>query len=213
MFGNSSRFTKKLDTPLAPSVLRSLGEEECIEGSALSVRGFSLIELVVAIMLIAMMATLVVPRFGGRTYRAERDKFVNKFNTMVQLAYQNALSTGKLHRVLIDIDKKKIKLEIESGKDSQNNYQFATINIPYVKSELNFEDFEIINLYLKKDDKLTGRARTREAWFFISPGGMAQEVTLNIRYLKNPENINTDFALVLNPFTVQFKTYDEFQKP
>ena len=42
---------------------------------------------------------------------------------------------------------------------------------------------------------------------------MAQEVTLNLKYLKNPENINTNFALVLNPFTVQFKTYDEFQKP
>ena len=175
--------------------------------------GFSLIELVVAIMLIALMATMVVPRFGGRTYKAERDKFISKFNSMLQLGYQNALSSSKLHRVLIDIDKKKIRLEIEAGKDALNKEQFTALKISYVKSEINFEDFEIINLYLKKDDKLAGRSRTKEAWFFISPSGMAQEVTLNLKYLKNPENINTNFALVLNPFTVQFKTYDEFQKP
>ena len=62
------------------------------------------------------MATIAVPRFGGRTYKAERDKFIYKFNTMLQLGYQNALSSGKLHRVLIDLDKKKIKLEIMLAK-------------------------------------------------------------------------------------------------
>lgn len=177
-------------------------------------KGFSFIEIVVAIALIALMATIVVPRFGSRNFKAERDKLISKLDTTLLLGYQNALSTGKLHRVYIDLEKKLIRLEVDSGKtNSQKVAEFKGVDIPYVRSDIKFENFEIINLYINKNDKLSGRGVTKQTWFFISPSGLTQEVILNMKYTKNPENTNANFALILNPFTAQFKTYDEFQKP
>ena len=58
------------------------------------------------------------------------------------------------------------------------------------------------------------RSKSGSVWFYIIPEGMTQDVVLNFidtndAYDGHPRQV----GLVLNPFTAQFKEYDEFQKP
>lgn len=55
---------------------------------------------------------------------------------------------------------------------------------------------------------------TQEAWFFIIPDGLSQEVIINIVDTRDRLSNGSarSIGLVLNPFMAQFKIYDEFQK-
>ena len=52
-------------------------------------------------------------------------------------------------------------------------------------------------------------------WFFIVPDGLSQSVIINIVNKKEKGTAERfrPIGLVLNPFMVQFKAYDTFQKP
>jgi type II secretion system protein H len=67
-----------------------------------SVRGFTLIELMVVLVLIAIMTAVIIPEMRG-TYedallRSNTRKLINVFN----LAYSQAVSGSQLHRVRLD---------------------------------------------------------------------------------------------------------------
>jgi prepilin-type N-terminal cleavage/methylation domain-containing protein len=177
--------------------------------------GFTFIELTIAIVIIAIMATIVVPRFRGRNLAAEREKFLSKLNTLAQLCYQDALTTGKMHTMAFDFDNNRIYLEIEKKEQGKGGVGFEQLKLPYLKTNVSFENYELRNFYIKKEDKLAGSNITKKVWFYISPGGLAQEVIINFydKKLMESPTANAQYSLVLNPFTVQFKMYDSFQKP
>jgi hypothetical protein len=58
------------------------------------------------------------------------------------------------------------------------------------------------------------KSKTEEMWFYVIPGGMAQDVIINFIDTKDLyNNAPRSVGLVLNPFSAQFKIYDTFQKP
>ncbi|MCL4361679.1 type II secretion system GspH family protein [Candidatus Dependentiae bacterium] len=179
-------------------------------------KGFTFIELVIAITIIAMMAITVVPRFTGRSASAEREKFFTKLNAILQLTYQNALATGKIHSIAFYFDKQIIQAEIEQKeKTVKGELKFDPLNLSYLKTNVSFENYDLRNFFIKKDDKLAGGGITKKVWFYITPGGLAQEVIINFydKKLLDDPTANAQYSFVLNPFTVQFKMYDSFQRP
>jgi prepilin-type N-terminal cleavage/methylation domain-containing protein len=182
--------------------------------------GFSLIEIVVAILIIAMVATIVVPNLQRQLPYYERQKFITSLNTLTRLAWNNALASGKINRVVIDSVKKSAWVEVAKEEKENKKDDFVPLQESYLKTREDFADtLEIKNMYIEGEDQITkhggGKKQSLESWFFIMPSGVAQTVILNIWDQRNrsADEKPREFSLVLNPFTGQFKEYDNFQKP
>jgi hypothetical protein len=175
----------------------------------------------VAIAIIAVLAAVAIPNFMRRRPLYERKQFIDHMNALMQVAWQNSVVTHKLHRITFDLSKRLIFIEVETDKKTPTGAQlFVPMNSKYINStyEWNENTFEIKNFYVGRRDELHLTLDERgkgKIWFFIVPEGLVQPVILNILDIKDvqPGEKGTEFSLVLNPFSAQFKEYDTFQKP
>lgn len=176
--------------------------------------GFSLIEIMVAILIIGLMAAIVIPNLGRKKPEYERKQFLGHLNALVRLAAQQASATGKLHRLYFDFERNKVSVEVKAeGKNDKGEQAFKPMKSAYLRSSLTWPKYyRVENFSIEGKDE--GSADTkRTVWFFIMPDGLAQEVIINITdrnptYRGKPKQI----GLVMNPFSAQFKIYDSFQK-
>lgn len=181
--------------------------------------GFTLIEIMVAIAVIALLATIIAPSARVRRPGAERKQFIAHLNGLMRLASQQAIVHRKLHRVLFRLkDNKMFKVEVQvkgEGKDIKGEQIFTTIKAPYLSSSIEWPKNLSVKQFMiegKDEKEREGRIST-EFWFFIIPEGLAQDVIINMVDLNDgPRGKQQQIGLVLNPFSVQFKSYDSFQK-
>lgn len=171
-------------------------------------QGFTLIEIVVVIAIIGFMAAVVSPNLFGPTASRERKNFIAKVNSLLFLGWQQALITHKPHAIDFDFYRKKVTLQI---LDNPNDKP-VPVKIDYQETSLEWPAlYEAKNFYIEGSDELSGKTAV---YFYIMPDGMAQDVILNFLDTKDtlPGGDPRPIGLVLNPFSVQFKEYDEFQK-
>jgi len=181
-------------------------------------RGFTLLELIITIAIIGLLSAIIVPNLQRTTPRYEREAFIARFNTLVQFAWQQSLITHQVQRVTVDIGKKVITLASSTGeKDNKGELSFKPIANAVEDTEIGIPDhIQIKQFFIEGFDMMTKFARTKTAtvWFYLVPEGMAQNVVINSLDTKDlRDDQPRPAALVLNPFTAQFKTYDTFQKP
>lgn len=166
-------------------------------------KGFSLLEIMVVIGLIALVATIVVPRIRKRPIPLKQ-QFLKEVNSLARTAQLNALMTGKLHRVMFDFTKQSIVIEIDEGvKDSQGKTKFKPVSIPTVKTSYPFiPELELTGFNVEGKDLLRQAEGIRYtgAWFYIVPEGLAQATTITIR----DQNSGNIIVVELNPFTARF---------
>lgn len=179
--------------------------------------GFGLLEIMIAVAIIGMVTATVVPNFARRMPRIQRENFINSLNNLVQFARQHALTTRKLHKVSFDITQRRAWIEQEVSKDSKGEAVFAPIKSASLRAHYSWEThFVFQNFLIEGVDELSrygSGKKTEELWFFIVSDGLAQEVTVNVADTKDTLNKRSrQIGLVLNPFTAQFKVYDEYQK-
>lgn len=176
--------------------------------------GFSFIELIVAIMILGIMATLVVSRVMFRGPR-EIDAVAANITRLTQMGYERAVLTGKLHRVFFDFaqDAPEFRLEVLADgaqKDAPElkDQKFTPVSVEYNKTRYAWpEQVTIKNFYIKTIDEAARGLKT--AWFYIMPEGITQEIVINMA----DELLQDTRGMILNPFTVRFTIYDSFQKP
>src|ERR1700743_3010060 len=80
--------------------------------SGTSKLGFSLIELLVAIAIIAVMATIVMPRLLSKS-SSTVDSFIEKLNLITRTGYEQAIVTGKTHRIFFNMKADQPYLELQ----------------------------------------------------------------------------------------------------
>lgn len=181
-------------------------------------KGFTLLELIITIAIIGLLSAVIVPNLSRTTPRYERQAFIARFNTLVQYAWQQSLVTHQIQRVTVDVGKKKITLATSTGeKDNKGELIFKPIENAVEDTEIPIPDqIQIKQFFIEGFDMMSKFARTKTAtvWFYLVPEGMAQNVVINFLDTKDlRDDQPRQEALVLNPFTAQFKTYDTFQKP
>lgn len=179
-------------------------------------RAFTLIEMVIALAIIALLAVVAVPTLMQRSPQYERKQFIQKLNSLTQFAWQHAITTGKVHRLLFDMRKRTIVIqESQSKKDVYGKPLFKTVKNSYVRTEYVWPaSIMVQSVFIDGKDPLQIFDEAYELWFYLVPSGIAQDVILNF----NDKNDTLagrprQFSVVLNPFTAQFKAYDTFQKP
>ncbi len=139
--------------------------------------GFSLIEIIVAMLIVGIMATISIPRFV-RVGATATDQFVIALNNLNQTAVQQAYETHHIQKVIFDFQQNYVK--IEKGE---------SIEIP---SYIEIDNLSIVG----KPEYTTG-----QAYYLINDQGLAQEVKFDII---NTENQSMQTA-ILNPFSAQFR--------
>jgi prepilin-type N-terminal cleavage/methylation domain-containing protein len=180
--------------------------------------GFSIVELVFAMVIMGLMLAVAIPNLFQRKPFYEQKAFVTALNAFMAEAWQRGLMTQKLQKIVFDLPQRKVFLEQETNQpDPQGGVQFAPVVVQYAPVAPSWpEAFEIQQFFIQGADELLSRTSTKHTiWFFVLPGGLAQEVVINMvdTRTQSDRNEGKKIGLVLNPFTVQFKTYDEFQTP
>lgn len=165
-----------------------------------TLKGFSLIELVVVITIIAIMLAVVVPQLSRRDTSAVRT-FAAQLNAFMLFTKTHAATTNALHKVLIDLERDTISAEKSTGGKAitgedayeplMSSYSAGRVEIPH---ELAFR-----SIVVNGADELAG-APTKKVWFFCVPNGLCQPVIISGR----DTNRDEDFVLTLNPYTGQF---------
>ena len=181
--------------------------------------GFSLIELMIVVAIMGVMATIVVPYLSPDNSEQERQEFVSKLNLFMTSAWYNSLTTGKIHRVVIDLQAAQMFIEIQADeKTGQSESKYELVQIDYNENIFawNREQFKFKDVYINdKNVMFADEGSSDKTWFYIVPDGLAQNVIFNFRDVKESKYLGevSNYSLVLNPFSVQFKLYESFQKP
>jgi hypothetical protein len=71
----------------------------------------TLIELLLVIALLAMIATSVVPNLG-RVFRVGVQASMRQFGSLVRYTYDQSILTGRIHRILLDLDTQRWEVQI-----------------------------------------------------------------------------------------------------
>jgi type II secretion system protein H len=78
--------------------------------SAARARGFTLIEIMAAVVIFALLAGLIAPRVGSLTSRTLHQR-AERIAARLEVARQRSVLTGMPHRLLIDLDQGGYQLE------------------------------------------------------------------------------------------------------
>lgn len=166
-------------------------------------KGFSLIELMLFFALIAVLSLGMVPLL--RRKGNDIEAFVSQLNSLIEYGRLQAQSAQKTHRVLFDLQKNSVNLEVESpAKNPGSQPDYNPIQSSYLASHFDIPStIELRRLVIDGKDELSG-AKTNKAWFFIAPNGSAQDVVIDVGLAEN--DIHTSFELT--PFRVQFRAME-----
>ena len=171
----------------------------------------------VAIAIIALLATMIIPNLGVIRPEYQRKAFVQKLNSMMNLATAGSIADGRTYQLFFDIKNKLVSVRKDSGrKDSKNQAIFELVQVPYGDASFEIPDGYVFkNFYIEGADELRRHGATNEVWFFVTPSGLAQTVVINIIDTLDVSRSEQGeiIGLVLNPFTAQYSEYDTFQKP
>lgn len=180
-------------------------------------RGFTLVEVLLALAVVAMIAALVVPNFVGRGSRYEREQFVARLNALVQAARQHSIMRNAMHKVVFDLGARKAWVAIATGKkDAQGQQEFKPLHEMFTPVSYQWDArFAIKQFIIEGFDEMKRSAdrTTVEVHFFVVPEGLTQEVTINFIDTADPIGRKPrQIGLVLNPFTAWFEAQDGFAK-
>ncbi|MFZ5953866.1 MAG: pilus assembly FimT family protein [Candidatus Dependentiae bacterium] len=179
--------------------------------------GFTLIEILVVLGLIALASTLFVTNIGRFSSSYARKTFISQLQALSTYAWQQAMITRQLHKIEFDFTKKKVTLTKMAASSTKEQPRFEKIKNSYVRSTISIPSNIVIkNFLIDGFDQMgafVGR-KTEAVHFFIVPGGLTQEVIINFIDTKDilPSKKARTVSLVLNPFNAQFAEYDTFQK-
>ncbi len=164
------------------------------------------------------MGTIIIPNLQNQVPGYKRKQALGHIMALARLSWQQALATQKAFRLFFDIEKRTIKIEQETNKKDKDGIPtFKLVTIPYLASTYEWpENIVIKQFFIDKQDMMTRPGiKTQEVWFYIAPDGIVQPVIINLLDTNEFDATGKPvrISLAMNPFTGQFKEYEEFQKP
>lgn len=179
-------------------------------------QGFGLLEIMIALAIVAIVGTTIVPRLWRTDARQERRNLLVQLNELMGYTQQQAVITGADHKVEFEFPKIKI-VRATDKRTSEGQPVFEPVTNFAVHPELSLpKHLEIKQFLIDGIDEMSRfvGGTTKRVWFFITSSGIAQPVILNMLDRKDGQRGGKGRSVgwVLNPFSAQFKEYNEFQQ-
>ncbi|MEO5667543.1 MAG: prepilin-type N-terminal cleavage/methylation domain-containing protein [Bdellovibrionota bacterium] len=90
-------------------------------------KGFTTIEVLLVIVLLGLIATTVIPNIAG-LFRVGVKSSVRRFAALVKYSYDQSILTGRIHRIVLDMDKQSWKVEAaEAGQLPIDSQKFGLL--------------------------------------------------------------------------------------
>lgn len=162
--------------------------------------GFSLIEILVAMMIIALMATLG-PRLMRFNYDVEQ-KLVAQLNELMRNAQVHALIGGKNTQLFFDFTQTPARMQVRQITDKTEGGKpvYQPIKSPYGNDTADWDShFEIEKFIINGKDEASGGV-LKTIWVYVAPDGLSQQALLVLRHKDTGRRVE----LQLNPFFAQF---------
>lgn len=175
--------------------------------------GFSLLELLVVMFLIGIMTTFALQVYKNVRPAYKQEQFVDNVRTLLAIAWQGALTTGKIHRLYFDLTKRVMLVEKQTNEPYEEKEVFAPVARAFDQAQFKWPSAIVFKqFYIQGVESMyVPGIKTNAIWFYIMPDGMVQEIIMNIE--ETVDDSKLPLSIVINPFTAQLSTYDTFQKP
>jgi len=186
----------------------------CLELKNVKSKGFTLLEILIVIAVIGIIMAITIPNFMGRKPAEERKNNIAELNSLLHFGWQNALEEQKIYKVKFDTKKNIFSLETTTGIQEKGKPTFKPVPTTYTETSFEWpENLEIRQFIIEGNNEFATGAKDA-VWFFIMPDGLSQDIIINFIDSQDPlpDGKMRQIGLVLNPFTIQFKEYDSFQK-
>lgn len=178
--------------------------------------GISLIEIMIALAIIAVVGTTIVPRLWHTDARQERRNLLVQLNELIGITQQQAIITNTEHKVEFDLPTIRV-LRASDKRTSEGAPIFESVKNFVVRPDMTLpKNIDIKQFLINGIDEMSRfiGGNSKKIWFFISADGIAQPVIINM--LDKKDRVRSgkagSFSWVMNPFSAQFKEYDEFQQ-
>ncbi len=175
--------------------------------------GFSLLELLVVMFLIGIMTTFALQLYRNVKPAYKQEQFADNVRTLLAIAWQGALASGKIHRLYFDLTKRVMLVEMQTNEPYEEKELFAPVMRSYDQAQFTWSKSIVIKqFYIQGMESMYKPGiKTEAIWFYVMPDGMVQEIIINIE--ETVDDSKLPLSIVINPFTAQLSTYDTFQKP
>lgn len=163
----------------------------------------------VAVLLVGLAAAIIVPAFRRPTPPSE-EFFLETLNKASMLAADTAMITATTHRVVFDLNTRRIAVEKEIKKESKDFAESEVIFEPLkgiYHEELKIpDDVTITNFFIKSKDEMAahGGVVTTRLWYFVGPDGVGQEIKIHATITPPGDLAARPYRYNLNPITGEF---------
>jgi prepilin-type N-terminal cleavage/methylation domain-containing protein len=178
--------------------------------------GFSLLELMIVFVLIAMLGAFVVPNIFKRKSGVEQKQFLSSLETMLKHTVVRAVLEQQVHQIYFDIKQEIIQVRIHDAKsvETKLHKQFTEVNDPEFKTHIPFlKEFKIKNFFINGNEEVFPGRLLEDVLFYIMPDGTSQPVVVNIVHENDDAMQDVNFSFVINPFYARMSVYETFQTP
>jgi|GEM_PF-5985623 len=176
--------------------------------------GFSFIEIIVGILLLAVLGGLVLPNI----FRKNEDKltrtFINDFAMMLQTAVTTAMQEDKVVQVYVDVPQELIMLKIQDPANRNPSIHEHFIDLEKSHSKVILPNWlHIQNFYIQNNDEVQSGRALQKVWFYAMPDGTVQPVIINFTN-EHPDLLHDKkLSIIVNPFLGHVSTFYEFKQP
>ena len=179
-----------------------------------SPQGFTLIEMMVVLSLIALLIGMVVPRMSRRSPSQAWPNILDQLNQLAQLARQESVAEQKIFRISFTRGKNNtpaiVVVEHQVGMNQKTAaIEFAQFSSPYLPTQYDFaQSISIKAIYQGKKEIYQENG---QAFCYCVPDGLTQDIYVQL--VRNEDDKEEGVTLKMDPFDGQFVLIEKLVRP
>lgn len=175
---------------------------------------FTLFETLIVLAIIAFMATIISPWLFKKKPAQNWPMILDRFNSFLYFARQEAISTNKVYRIVFKLNKNEpdfilIQEELEDP-ENPDKVIYQQVSSEYFKTKYKLPDtIKMIAFYKGKVEQFV--ENKGNGYCHVIPNGLVEEVMIYL--IRKIDDKEEKVTFKVSPFVGKFDFYEGFLKP